>query len=127
MLNTGKMLQNWSNNTNSFRHLAIMIPSITMKSEEIMQVETIFSKGILATEKAVACLQGKVSIQCENIKNTMFKAYLYLLFKKLYKIHLPDLRWFVWQFIKSRGSKNRFSGLYFRQVGQMRLSLRQSC
>ena len=39
-------------------------------------VEIIFSKRTLAIEQIVPCLQGKASVQCENIQ-IMTKAYLY--------------------------------------------------
>ena len=38
----------------------------------VPQVGIIFSKRTLATEEAVACLQGKASVQCENIQTNIF-------------------------------------------------------
>ena len=75
-------------------------------------------KRTLATEKAVACLQGKASVQCEDIQTMTKHIYIHEM-EEAGEIHLPDLKWSIRQF-KMPGNSTGFPGLYRGQVRPVR-------
>lgn len=99
-----------------------------MKLKKSVSGSDNFAKDFSFTEvAAVACLQGKTSAQNRKHmglpsgfgRQTMTKTYSSIKWRKLYEIHLPDLKHPLGS-LKCLEAVLDLHGLYFGQVGQMR-------